>query len=88
MLKVLEIFADRTMKPAVFWVVKPCSVVVAYQRFGKPCCLRFQGGGCYRLFLTDLLSNTVIMSIKVTTGSRVHMILDRAKTGIGCSNPV
>jgi len=27
----------------VFWVVTPCNVVVAYQRFRGPCCLRIQG---------------------------------------------
>jgi len=27
----------------VFWVVKPCSDVVGYQRFGCPCCLHHLG---------------------------------------------
>jgi hypothetical protein len=27
----------------VFCIVAPCSVVAAYQRFGAPCCLHFQG---------------------------------------------
>jgi len=27
----------------VLWVVTPCSVVVGYQRFGGPWCLRLQG---------------------------------------------
>jgi hypothetical protein len=27
----------------VFWVVMPCSDVVAEQRFGGPCCLHLQG---------------------------------------------
>jgi len=25
-----------------FWIVKRCSVVVGYQRFGGPCCLHLQ----------------------------------------------
>jgi len=28
---------------AVFWVVTPCSDVVGYQRFGRPCCIHLQG---------------------------------------------
>jgi hypothetical protein len=28
---------------AVFWVVAPCSLVEAYQSFGGPCCLHYQG---------------------------------------------
>jgi hypothetical protein len=27
----------------VFWVVTSCSVVVAYRRFGEPCCFHLQG---------------------------------------------
>jgi hypothetical protein len=27
----------------VFWVVAPCSLVEAYQRFRGPCCLHHQG---------------------------------------------
>jgi len=26
----------------VFWVVMPCSVVLGYRRFGRPCCPQFQ----------------------------------------------
>jgi len=28
----------------VFWVVMPCTVVVGYQRFGRPWCLHLQSG--------------------------------------------
>jgi hypothetical protein len=28
----------------VVWTVTPCSVVVGYQRFGRPSCLYLQGG--------------------------------------------
>jgi hypothetical protein len=27
----------------VFWIVKSCSYVIGYQRFGSPCCLHLQG---------------------------------------------
>jgi len=27
----------------VVWIVTPCGVVVAHQRFGGPCCLHLQG---------------------------------------------
>jgi hypothetical protein len=27
----------------VFWLVTPCSVAIEYRRFGRPCCLHFQG---------------------------------------------
>jgi len=27
----------------IFWVVTPCSDVVGYQCFGRPCCLHLQG---------------------------------------------
>jgi len=30
------------MQVEVFWIVKPCNVVVGYQRFGGPCCLHLQ----------------------------------------------
>jgi len=29
----------------IFWVIRPCSVVVGYQRFRGPCCLHLQGEG-------------------------------------------
>jgi len=31
------------LKAEIFWAVKPCSVMVGYQRFGGPCCLHLQG---------------------------------------------
>jgi len=33
------------MQAEFFWVVMPCSVVVGYQRFGGPCCLRLKPEG-------------------------------------------
>jgi len=32
-----------TIQVVVFWVVMPCSVVVGYHCFGRPCCLHFKG---------------------------------------------
>jgi hypothetical protein len=32
-----EAFTAVMFQVDVFWVVKPCSVVVGYQRFGGPC---------------------------------------------------
>jgi hypothetical protein len=36
------IYSRHDFQVAVFWVVTRCSVAVAYQRFGRPCCLHFQ----------------------------------------------
>jgi hypothetical protein len=38
-----EVLTAVSMKMAVFWVVAPCSLVEAYQRFRGPCCLHHQG---------------------------------------------
>jgi hypothetical protein len=37
-----EVFTVMKMQVVVFCVVRPCSVVVGYQRFGGPCCLHLQ----------------------------------------------
>jgi len=37
-----EVFTAVEMELMVCWFVAPCSVVVGYQRFGGPCCLRLQ----------------------------------------------
>jgi hypothetical protein len=38
-----EVLTAVSTKMAVFWVVAPCSLVEAYQRFRGPCCLHHQG---------------------------------------------
>jgi hypothetical protein len=38
-----EILKMVMFQVEVFWVVMLCSVVVGYQRFGRPCCLHLQG---------------------------------------------
>jgi hypothetical protein len=35
-----EVFAAVKIQVVVFWVVRPCSDVVGYRRFGGICCLR------------------------------------------------
>jgi len=29
----------------IFWLLTPCSVVLGYQRFRRPCCLHIQSDG-------------------------------------------
>jgi hypothetical protein len=41
-----EVFMEVKIQVEVFWVLKPCSVVVAYQQFGGPCCLHLQVEVC------------------------------------------
>jgi hypothetical protein len=43
----------------VFWVVTPCSVVVAYQRFGGPCCLHLQSEVIRKLHLGSICANFI-----------------------------
>jgi hypothetical protein len=38
-----EVITAVSTKMAVFWVVAPCSLVEAYQRFGGSCCLHHRG---------------------------------------------
>jgi hypothetical protein len=38
-----EVFKAVKVLVMVFWIVTPCSVVVGYQRFGRPCCFHLQG---------------------------------------------
>jgi hypothetical protein len=38
-----DVFTAVKIQVEVFWVVTPCCVVIAYQRFGGPCCLQLQG---------------------------------------------
>jgi hypothetical protein len=38
-----QVFTAVKIHVEVFWVVTPCSVVVGYERFGRPCCLCLQG---------------------------------------------
>jgi len=37
-----EFFTAVKIQFEVLWVVTPCSVVVGYRRFGRPCCLHVQ----------------------------------------------
>jgi hypothetical protein len=34
-----EVLTALSTKMAVFWIVKPCSMIEINQRFGGPCCL-------------------------------------------------
>jgi hypothetical protein len=38
-----EAFTTVMNQDGFFWLVTPCGVVVAYQRFTDPCCLHIQG---------------------------------------------
>jgi len=38
-----EVYTAVKIQVEALWVVTPCSVVVGYQRFGRPCCLYLQG---------------------------------------------
>jgi hypothetical protein len=42
-IEIHAVFTAVNIQVEVFRVVKPCSVVVGYQRFGGPCCLHLQG---------------------------------------------
>jgi len=39
-----EVIKAVKIQVDAFWTVEPCSVVVGYQSFGGPCCLRLHVG--------------------------------------------
>jgi hypothetical protein len=42
-MRVFGAFTAVMFNVEVFWVVTPCSVVVGYQHFRGPCCLKLEG---------------------------------------------
>jgi hypothetical protein len=63
-----ETLAAVMFQVKVFWVVTPCSVVVGYQCFRRPCCLHLQSCGLWRRVV--LWQDTNVSEVHATTTLR------------------